>query len=96
MFMNIMQFPPIKEGKDAEFREWFAWSNKEYAAVDGFISRKLLKARKGGKYVAVIEHESFDTFVAMHSSDQQAEASVRLEPLLEVSPKPEFYDVVVE
>lgn len=29
MFINIINFPPIKEGKDAEFREWFAWSNQE-------------------------------------------------------------------
>jgi len=23
MFINIIHFPPIKEGKDAEFRQWF-------------------------------------------------------------------------
>jgi hypothetical protein len=23
MFVNIIHFPPIKAGKDAEFREWF-------------------------------------------------------------------------
>ncbi len=29
MFVNIIHFPPVKAGKDAEFREWFAWSNQE-------------------------------------------------------------------
>jgi hypothetical protein len=31
MFTVIINFPPIKSGKDEEFREWFAWSNKEFA-----------------------------------------------------------------
>jgi len=46
MFANIIHFPPIKAGKDAEFHEWFAWSNQEYAKHKGFISRKLLKRAK--------------------------------------------------
>jgi hypothetical protein len=28
MFIAIISFPPIKAGKDAEFLEWFAWTNK--------------------------------------------------------------------
>ena len=28
MVVNFVFFPPIKDGKDAEFREWFAWSNE--------------------------------------------------------------------
>jgi hypothetical protein len=42
MFVNIIQFPPIRASKDAEFREWFTWWNAEYAKHKGFISRKLL------------------------------------------------------
>jgi hypothetical protein len=42
MFINIIHSPPIKAGKDAEFRAWFAWSNEQYAKHKGFISRKLL------------------------------------------------------
>ena len=93
MFVNIMYFPPIKEGKDAEFRAWFAWSNEQYARYPGFIRRTLLKPRKGGNYVALIEHESLDTFMAMHTSPAQAEASERLKPLLEGNPVPQFYDM---
>jgi len=61
----------------------------------GFISRKLLLPRKGGNYVAVVEHESYDTFMAMHTSPTQAEASQRAKPLLDGSPTPEFYTVAL-
>jgi antibiotic biosynthesis monooxygenase (ABM) superfamily enzyme len=95
MFVNIIHFPPIKAGKDADFRQWFIWSNEEYAKHKGFISRKLLLLRQGGNYVAVVEHESYDTFMAMHTSPTQAEANQRVKPLLDGSPTPEFYEVVL-
>jgi len=95
VFVNIILFPPIKAGMDGEFREWFAWSNQEYAKHKGFISRKLLLPREGGNYVAVVEHESYDTFMAMHTSPTQAEANRRVKPLLDGSPTPEFYTVVL-
>jgi hypothetical protein len=43
MFIVIISFPPIKPGKDEEFREWFAWSNKEFSNYKGLINRRLLK-----------------------------------------------------
>jgi heme-degrading monooxygenase HmoA len=96
MFINIINFPPIREGKDTEFREWFNWSNKEYAKYAGFISRRLLKPREGGNYVGLVEHESYETFMAMHTSSTQAEAGKRVMPLFDGSPTPEFYEVVLE
>ncbi len=96
MFINIIHFPPIKVGKDAEFREWFAWSNKEYAKHKGFISRRLLKPREGGNYVGFVEQESYDTFMAMHTSPTQAEAGKRVEPLFDGSPTPQFYEVILQ
>ena len=96
MFVNIIHFPPIKEGKDTEFREWFAWSNQEYAKHKGFISRRLLKPREGGNYVAFVEHESYETFMAMHTSPTQAEAGKRVMPLFDGSPTPTFLEVVIE
>ncbi len=96
MFINIIHFPPIKEGKDAEFHEWFAWSNREYAKHKGFISRRLLKPRDGGNYVGLVEHESFETFMAMHTSPTQAEAHKRVEPFFDGNPAPEFLNVVME
>ncbi len=95
MFVNIVHFPPIKPGKDAEFQEWFAWSNAQFAKHQGFISRRLLKPRKGGNYAAIVEHESYETFWAMHTSPDQAKAAERVKLLLDGSPSPQFYDVVV-
>ena len=96
MFVNIVKFPPIREGKDTQFREWFAWSNKEFTKHRGFISRRLLKPRKGGNYAAIVEHETFDTFMAMHTSPTQAEARKRVDPLFDGNPTPEFYEVIIE
>jgi heme-degrading monooxygenase HmoA len=64
MFMAIISFPPIRAGKDAEFLEWFAWTNKEFSAQKGFIRRRLLKPLQGGSYAEVVEHESRETFMA--------------------------------
>lgn len=96
MFVNIVHFAPVKEGKDAEFREWFVRSNREYAAHKGLLRRRLLQPRGGGDYVAIVEHESYDTFMAMHTSPTQAEAFRRVGPLLEGSNTPSFYEVVIE
>ena len=48
MFTVIINFPAIKEGQDAAFREWFEWSNKEFTNHKGFIQRLLLKPVQGG------------------------------------------------
>lgn len=95
MFINIINFPPVKAGKDEEFHDWFTWSNEQYATHKGYISRKLLKPREGGNYVGVVEHESYDTFMAMHTSSTQAEARKLVRPLLEGDPVPHFYELVV-
>ncbi len=96
MFVNIVRFPPIKAGKDAEFQEWFAWSNREFSKHKGFIRRRLLKPTKRGNYTAIVEHESYDTFMAMHTSPAQAGARKRVDPLFKGNPTPEFYKVVIE
>jgi heme-degrading monooxygenase HmoA len=95
MFAVIINFPPIKEGKDAEFREWFAWTNKEFANYKGFIGRRLLKPVKGGNYAAIVEHESQETFMAMQDGPAHAEAGKRVGPLLNGSPTPQFYEVII-
>lgn len=96
MFVNIVEFPPIKKGKDEEFRKWFAWSNTVYEKFDGFISRRLLKPTKGTKnYAAIVEHESEETFMAMHLSEERQKAWEKVEPLLDGSPTPNFYEVII-
>ena len=98
MFVNIVEFPPIKKGKDEEFRKWFVWSNTLYEKSDGFISRRLLKHTKGKvkeNYAAIVEHESEETFMAMHLSEDRQKAWVKVEPLMDGSPIPSFYDVII-
>ncbi len=96
MFVNIVGFPPVKRGKDKEFKEWFEWSNTVYEKFDGFMSRRLLKPTRGkGKYMAIVEHESEETFMAMHISDERQQAWAKVEPLLEGSPTPHFYEVLI-
>jgi hypothetical protein len=94
MFINLIHFPPLKAGKDTEFRAWFAWSNSEYAKHPGFISRP--GPPRGRQLCAIAEHESYETFMTMHTSLTQALANQRVTPLLEGRPTPEFFDTVTE
>jgi len=95
MFVVIVKFPPIKAGKDAEFQEWFTSTNKEFANHKGFIGRRLLKPIKGGDYAAIVEHESQQTFMAMHNSPAHAAAAKRVGPLFDGNPTPELYEVII-
>ncbi len=95
MFVVIINFPPIKEGKDAEFREWFVETNKEFGNFKGFIGRRLLKPMTSGNYAAVVEHESHETFMVMHESPAHNKAGKRVGPLFDGSPAPVFYEVVI-
>jgi len=95
MFVNLIQFPPVKEGKDEEFRAWFEWSNEVYASFDGFVSRRLLKSKDEGTYVGLVEHEREETFMAMHLSPERQKAWEKVEPLLQGSPIPTFYNVIL-
>ncbi len=95
MFINIVEFPPIKQGKDVEFRKWFEWSNAVYEKFDGFISRKLLKPTQEGNYAGIVEHESQKTFMTMHQSSERQEAWAKVAPLLDGTPTPHFYEVVM-
>ena len=65
-----MEFPKIKEDKEAEFKQWFAESNKVYVRFDGFVSRRLLLSQDGN-YTAIVEHRSKDTFMKMHKSKER-------------------------
>lgn len=95
MFVVIVNFPPIKTGKDDEFQNWFAWSNQEFSNLKGFISRRLLKPLKQGNYAAVVEHESYETFMAMQTSPVHDEAGKKVGTLFDGNPTPQFYEVIV-
>lgn len=95
MFVVVINFPPIKAGKDDEFRKWFVQTNKEFANHKGFISRRLLKPIKGGDYAAIVEHESYETFMTMHNTPAHTEASKRVGPMFDGNPTPRFYEVII-
>jgi heme-degrading monooxygenase HmoA len=94
MFVVIISFPPIKDGKDAEFQQWFASSNQAFSDFEGFISRKLLKPLEGGNYAAIVEFENQAAFLAMHSSSTHDEAGERVRALFDGKPTQKFYEVV--
>jgi len=94
MLLIVVNFPPIKEGKEGEFLDWFIWSSRELGRFEGFINRRLLKPVEGGTYVAVVEYESREAFMAVQASPIHDEAGKRVAPLLTVPPSPQLYEVV--
>ena len=95
MFVIVISFPPIKAGKDAEFREWFALTNEQFSTFKGFMTRRLLKPLGKGNYTAIVEFENQDAFEATHSSPAHDAAGERVRPLFDGNPTPHFYEVVV-
>ena len=96
MFIVLISFPPIKDGRDAEFQKWFASSNQMFRNFSGFISRRLLKPLNGGGYAAIVEFENQAAFQAMHSSYMHDETGDQVRPLFDGTPTPTFYEVIVE
>jgi len=96
MFIVIISFPAIKEGKDADFQKWFASSNQAFCKFSGFINRRVLKPVTGGNYVAIVEFTDQAAFQAMHSSPTHDEAGDQVRPLLDGKPTPTFYQVIGE
>jgi heme-degrading monooxygenase HmoA len=94
MFIVLISFPHIKDGKDAEFRKWFDSSNQAYSGFQGFISRKLLKPLEGGTYAAIVEFDNQDGFRTMHSSFIHEQQGAEVRSLFDGKPAPKFYEVI--
>ncbi|MDR3556226.1 MAG: antibiotic biosynthesis monooxygenase [Syntrophobacteraceae bacterium] len=95
MFVVLISFPPIKAGKDAEFREWFAKTNQKFSQHKGFIGRRLLKPVKDGNYAAIVEFEDREAFNTMHGSPDHDVAGEQVTPLFDGRPTPQFYEVLI-
>ena len=93
MFVAIVRFLSIKSEQDKEFREWFNWSTQLLKKSPGFISRRLLVG-KDQNYVAVIEHNGYDTFMAMRSTNEHKLAHDKAISLFNGAFKMEFFEVV--
>ena len=83
MFVAVISFPPIKAGKDADFREWFATTNEQFSTSKGFIRRRLLRPLKEGNYTAIVEFENQEAFKATQGSPAHDAAGERVRPLFD-------------
>ncbi|RYV49336.1 hypothetical protein [Pengzhenrongella frigida] len=95
MFVAIAHFPEVSAERRAGLEAWFAWSNDELREVDGLTGRRLLRA-SDGTYVAVVEHESAQTFAAMSATGVAAHVQSRLRKILKEVPQTATLEVVVD
>ncbi|ABB31253.1 Antibiotic biosynthesis monooxygenase [Geobacter metallireducens RCH3] len=94
MFVVIVNFPPIKAGKETEFQQWFASSNQVFSGFEGFVRRRLLKSVEGETYAAIVEFETRAAFQAMHNSPVHDMYGEQVMPLFDGRPVPAFYEVI--
>lgn len=95
MFVAIVRFPEVPAEREGDLQMWFAWSNGLLSGVDGLQGRRLLRAADGG-YTAIIEHESAETFGAMHATDVASRVQAHLREVLGAEPAATKYEVVVD
>jgi len=95
MFVAIAQFPEVPTEREEEFRAWFAWSNGQLREIDGLQGRRLLRAADG-TYTALVEHQSADTFAAMHLTEVASHVHARLGQVLRGEPMATKYEVVAD
>jgi heme-degrading monooxygenase HmoA len=84
-----------KNGRDGEFRKWFATSNQVFSKFSGFVSRKLLNPLREGNYTAIVEFENQAAFQAMHNSPQHEETGNQVRSLFDGTPTPTFYEAIL-
>ena len=95
-FINLVDFAPLKPGKEEVFLEWFRRSSDVLSKHPGFISRTLLAPIEGGsRYAVIVEHESKGSFMDMHLSDDREALSQEVGPLVLGESKPHFYELII-
>lgn len=95
MHIAIARFPSVPAARDQDFRDWFAWSNDQLRDVAGLKARRLLRG-PDGSYTALVEHESADTFAAMHTAGPVSKIHEQLGEILDDTAEATKYDVVVD
>lgn len=95
MFIALARFPQVPADRDTEFQEWFAWSSQQIADADGLLNRRLLRTPDGA-YAALVEHDTADSFAAMHTTQVAAEVHSRLREILPEEPEATQFEVVLE
>lgn len=95
MFVAIAKFPEVPSQREEEFQAWFAWSNGQLRGIDGLQGRRLLGAADGS-YIALVEHQSAETFAAMHTTKAASQVHARLGEILKGEPLATKYEVVAD
>jgi quercetin dioxygenase-like cupin family protein/heme-degrading monooxygenase HmoA len=95
-FVNLIEFAPLKPGREEALKDWFQRSSEILAKQPGLVSRTLLGPIEGGsRYAALVEHESKETFMDMQLSDDREELSRQAENLLLGPSTPHFYETIL-
>lgn len=95
MFVAMARFTDVRNEQDQEFQAWFAWSNEQLRDIDGLKGRRLLRA-PDGTYTALVEHQSAETFAAMHTSEVAALVHARLADIVNDEPQAATFEVIVD
>jgi heme-degrading monooxygenase HmoA len=90
---SISKISKNKKRQDKEFREWFNWSTQLLKKSPGFISRRLLIGNDQD-YTAIVEHNGYETFMAMRTTDEHKLAHEKALGLFNGPTKMEFFEVV--
>jgi len=83
----------LKDGKEAEFIDWIAESNKVLLKLPGFVSRRLVKS-DSGKHGLVVEFADKESHAKIHQTKEHDEIRKQLTSFLAKPPLPNFYSVI--
>lgn len=95
MFVAIARFPDVPAEREEAFQAWFAWSNEQLREIHGLQGRRLLRATDG-TYTALVEHQSAETFAAMHTTQVASQVHARLGDIVNDDPRAATFEVMVD
>ena len=76
MFVALIDIS-LTRGTEDEFVRYIKETNVILSKIDGFISRRLLRSHDGS-YRILVEHESQETFQAMHKNPEHDKVRAKL------------------
>ena len=85
----------LKQGQEDELARYIKETNAILSKIDGFISRRLLRSHDGS-YRILVEHESQETFQAMHKNPEHDKVRAKLFEFIDPEIKKSLYTVVSE
>ena len=85
----------LKQGQEDEIARYIKETNAILSKIDGFISRRLLRSHDGS-YRILVEHESQETFQAMHKNPEHDKVRAKLFEFIDPEIKKSLYTVVSE